>query len=92
MNDNIEYFEKRVNKDVIEVSARLEVEYINNKYNMELPLSDSYETLGGLIFNRIEYIPNEEEIIIIDDYKIKIKEATSSKIEKILISKNINEE
>ena len=59
---------------------------------MELPLSDSYETLGGLIFNKIEYIPNEEEIIIIDDYKIRIKEATSSKIEKILISKNINEE
>ena len=91
-HDNVEYFEKRVNKDVIEVSARLEVEYINNKYNMELPLSDSYETLGGLIFNKVEYIPNEEEIIIIDDYKIKIKEATSSKIEKILISKNINEE
>lgn len=91
-HDNVEYFEKRVNKDVIEVSARLEVEYINNKYNMELPLSDSYETLGGLIFNKIEYIPNEEEIIIIDDYKIRIKEATSSKIEKILISKNINEE
>ena len=91
-HDNVEYFEKRVNKDVIEVSARLEVEYINNKYNMELPLSDSYETLGGLIFNKIEYIPNEEEIIIIDVYKIKIKEATSSKIEKILISKNINEE
>ena len=91
-HDNVEYFEKRVNKDVIEVSARLEVEYINNKYNMGLPLSDSYETLGGLIFNKIEYIPNEEEIIIIDDYKIKIKEATSSKIEKILISKNIQEE
>ena len=91
-HDNVEYFEKRINKDIIEVSARLEVEYINNKYKMELPLSDSYETLGGLIFNKIEYIPNEEEIIIIDDYKIKIKEATSSKIEKILISKNINEE
>ncbi len=91
-HDNVEYFEKRVNKDIIEVSARLEVEYINNKYKMELPLSDSYETLGGLIFNKIEYIPNEEEIIIIDDYKIKIKEASSSKIEKILISKNINEE
>ena len=91
-HDNVEYFEKRINKDIIEVSARLEVEYINNKYKMELPLSDSYETLGGLIFNKIEYIPNEEEIIIIDDYKIKIKEATSSKIEKILISKNLKEE
>ena len=67
-HDNLEYFEKKINKDLIEVSARLEVEYINNKYKMELPLSDSYETLGGLIFNKIEYIPNEEEIIIIDDY------------------------
>ena len=91
-HDNIEYFEKRINKDIIEVSARLEVEYINNKYKMKLPLSDSYETLGGLIFNKIEYIPNEEEIIIIDNYKIRIKEATSSKIEKILISKNLKEE
>ena len=91
-HDNLEYFEKKINEDVIEVSARLEVEYINNKYKMELPLSDSYETLGGLIFNEIEYIPNEEEIIIINDYNIKIKEATSSKIEKIIISKNIKEE
>lgn len=91
-HDNVEYFEKRINKDTIEVSARLEVEYVNNKYNMELPLSDSYETLGGLIFNKIEYIPNEEEKIIINEYKIIIKGATSSKIEKIVITKNIEEE
>ena len=91
-HDNVEYFEKRINKDTIEVSARLEVEYVNNKYKMELPLSDSYETLGGLIFNKIEYIPNEEEKIIINEYKIIIKGATSSKIEKIVITKNIEEE
>ena len=91
-HDNLEYFEKSINKDTIEVSARLEVEYINNKYKMTLPLSDSYETLGGLIFNETEYIPNEEEEIIIDEHKIIIKEATSSKIEKILITKNITEE
>ena len=64
----------------------------SNKYKMTLPLSDSYETLGGLIFNETEYIPKEEEIIIINGYKIIIKEATSSKIEKILITKNIQEE
>ena len=91
-HDNVEYFEKRINKDTIEVSARLEVEYVNNKYKMKLPLSDSYETLGGLIFNKIEYIPNEEEKIIINEYKIIIKGATSSKIEKIVITKNIEEE
>jgi len=91
-HDNIEYFEKNINKDTIEVSARLEVEYINNKYKMTLPLSDSYETLGGLIFNKTEYIPNEEEEILINEYKITIKEATSSKVEKILITKNLKEE
>ena len=91
-HDNVEYFEKNINKDTIEVSARLEVEYINNKYKMKLPLSDSYETLGGLIFNKTEYIPNEEEEIIINEYKIIIKEATSSKVEKILITKNLKEE
>ena len=91
-HDNVEYFEKNINKDTIEVSARLEVEYINNKYKMTLPLSDSYETLGGLIFNKTEYIPNEEEEILINEYKITIKEATSSKVEKILITKNLKEE
>jgi len=91
-HDNVEYFEKRINTDTIEVSARLEVEYVNNKYKIELPLSDSYETLGGLIFNKIEYIPNEGEEIIINEYKIIIKGASSSKIEKILITKNIEEE
>ena len=91
-HDNVEYFEKKINKDTIEVSARLEVEYINNKYKTNLPLSDSYETLGGLIFNKIEYIPNVEEIIIVNEYKIIIKEATSSKVEKILITKNLQEE
>ena len=91
-HDSIDYFEEKINNDTIEVSARLEVEYINNKYKMTLPLSDSYETLGGLIFNETEYIPKEEEIIIINEYKIIVKEATSSKIEKILITKNIQEE
>lgn len=91
-HDSIDYFEEKINNDTIEVSGRLEVEYINNKYKMTLPLSDSYETLGGLIFNETEYIPKEEEIIIINGYKIIIKEATSSKIEKILITKNIQEE
>jgi len=91
-HDNVEYFEKSINEDTIEVSARLEVEYINNKYKMTLPLSDSYETLGGLIFNKTEYIPNEEEEILINEYKIIIKEATSSKVEKILITKNFKEE
>ena len=91
-HDSIDYFEEKISNDTIAVSGRLEVEYINNKYKMTLPLSDSYETLGGLIFNETEYIPKEEEIIIINGYKIIIKEATSSKIEKILITKNIQEE
>ena len=91
-HDNLEYFEKSIDKYTIEVSARLEVEYINNKYKWELPLDDSYETLGGLIFDKTENIPSEGEEIIVNDYKIKIKEATSSKIKKIVIIKNIKEE
>ena len=91
-HDNLEYFEKSIDEYTIEVSARLEVEYINNKYKWELPLDDSYETLGGLIFDKTENIPSEGEEIIVNDYKIKIKEATSSKIKKIVIIKNIKEE
>ena len=81
--------------DIWEALERTAPIWMDRYYN-----PDKYSVLEALTIpaqspeytDKIEYITNEEEIIIIDDYKIRIKEATSSKIEKILISKNINEE
>lgn len=86
-HDNYDYYEKKISENLFEFSARLEIEYLNKKHNLDLPESDSYDTLGGLIVFNKEEIPNIDDEIIIDKYSIKITEATSSKIEKVLLKK-----
>lgn len=86
-HDNYDYYEKKISENLFEFSARLEIEYLNKKHNLDLPESESYDTLGGLIVFNKEEIPNIDDEIIIDKYSIKITEATSSKIEKVLLKK-----
>ncbi len=86
-HDNYDYYEKKISENLFEFSARLEIEYLNKMHNLDLPESESYDTLGGLIVFNKEEIPNTDDEIIIDKYSIKITEATSSKIEKVLLKK-----
>lgn len=67
-------------------SARLDVEFINEKYNLEIPESDSYSTLGGFIVNHTKEIPQNEEKIRIENYEITIHSASSKKIELVKLS------
>lgn len=61
-------------------SARLDVEYLNEKYNLDILENDSYGTLGGYIVNTTKEIPEKEEIIAIDNFQFEIQEATNTKI------------
>ncbi|MCU0350779.1 MAG: hemolysin family protein [Flavobacterium sp.] len=62
-------------------SARLDVEFINQKYGIEIPESDSYSTLGGFIVHNTNEIPQKEEKITISNYEITIHSASNKKIE-----------
>tara|TARA_Y100000591_G_scaffold333233_1_gene374852 strand:- start:1368 stop:2618 length:1251 start_codon:yes stop_codon:yes gene_type:complete len=86
-HDNYDYYEKKISENLFEFSARLEIEYLNKMHSLNLPESESYDTLGGLIVFNKEEIPNIDDEIIIDKYSITITEATSSKIEKVLLKK-----
>ena len=90
-HDNYDYFEKKIDENTYEFSARLEIEYLNKTYDLNLAESESYDTLGGLIVFNQEQIPKIEDEILIDEYLIKITEASSSKIEKVILKKNIQE-
>jgi CBS domain containing-hemolysin-like protein len=68
------------------LSARLEVEYLNEKYNFEIPESDSYSTLGGFIVNYTKEIPLNEEKINIENFEIIIHSASNKKIELVRFS------
>ena len=67
-------------------SARLDVEYLNEKYNLEIPESDSYSTLGGFIVNYTKEIPINDEKINIENFEIIIHSASNKKIELVRLS------
>ena len=84
-HDNIEHYEKQIEEDLFEFSARLEVDYINQNYGIDLPENPLYETLGGLIVHIQEEIPKKGTIISIENYQLEIKEVSSTKIEMVLL-------
>ena len=86
-HDNYDFYEKQISEDAYEFSSRLEIEYLNKTYNLKLPESESYDTLGGLIVFNKEEIPKIGDKILIDKYSIEILHATSSKIEKVVLKK-----
>lgn len=87
-HDNEDLIEEQHEESVYTFSGRQEIEYINNEYNLDLPESDEYETLAGLIVTVHEDFPSEGEVIEIDDFHFEILECSNSKIEKIKIIKN----
>jgi len=62
-------------------STRLDVEYLNETYKLEIPEEDSYGTLGGFIVNFTKGIPQKGDKITIENFHFVIKEATNKKIE-----------
>ena len=87
-HDQIDHIEKVISKNKYEFSTRLEVDYINQNYQLGIAENELYETLGGwIVFNTAE-IPDKNEIITIDNYRVTILEASSTKIEKIFLELN----
>ena len=73
--------EMQVAPDQFMFSARLDVAYLNEKYDLAIPENDSYGTLGGYIVHSTNEIPEKAEIIPIDGFQFEIVEATNTKIE-----------
>lgn len=89
--DSIARVEQQLDDDSFLLSARLEVDYLNQKYDLSLPESEFYETLAGMIAYHIGEIPEKGEVIEIPPYQIKIKKVSATKIEEIVLSKLENE-
>ena len=61
-------------------SARLEVDYLNEKYKLSLPESENYETLGGLVVAINESIPSKNEEVSIENYRFLVEEVADNKV------------
>ena len=84
-HDHVALFEKQIDKGLYEFSARMEVDYINQNYDLDLPENEFYETLGGLIVYLKEEIPSKGTLIEIENYELEIKEVSSTKIERVIL-------
>ncbi|WP_282071584.1 hemolysin family protein [Polaribacter atrinae] len=82
-HDTQEFLEKRISETEFNFSARLEVDYLNEEYSLNIPKSEAYETLGGFIIEQTESIPMENEVVDIEDFEIKILKMSSAKIEEV---------
>ena len=80
-HDSLKFLEKKLDLNSFLFSARLGVDYLNNKYKLQIPQSDQYETLGGFIVHHIQDIPTNGEVLKIYNYKFIIREVTNTKIE-----------
>lgn len=76
---------KKVSDDEYILAGRLEIDFLNQEYFLNLPQSDEYETLAGLILNHHQSIPEIKEQINIDRFTFTILEATGSRIDKVLL-------
>ncbi len=76
-----ELIEKKVNENTYIFSARLDVEYLNQEYKLNIPEDDSYGTLGGFIVNTSKEIPQKGDEIRVDHFHFTIEEATNTKID-----------
>ena len=90
-HDSIALIEEELGEGHYKFSARLEVDYLNETYKLNLEESENYETLGGLIVNHTEEIPDQGETVEIEDYIFTILEVSSTKIELVEV-KNLSED
>ena len=75
--------EKTVDDNTFVFSARLEIDYLNDNYKLDLPVSDDYETLAGMILHYCESIPEVGEVLEIGNYKVKILKASHMKLDEV---------
>ena len=80
-HDTTNYIAKKLNENEYILSARLEIEKLNEMFGLELPENDDYLTLGGLILHHYQSFPKLHELITLDRFQFKIIKMETTKIE-----------
>ena len=86
-HDTPEFIEKQISDTEFVFSARIEIDYINEKYNLGIPESEEYDTLAGFIIYNYENIPKQNTNIVIEPFNIRILKVSATKIELIQLKK-----
>jgi len=82
-HDSPTLLEKQISEDEFVFSGRCEVDYLNEKYQLNLPQSNDYETLSGLIVHHCEDIPETKEEISMEGFRFIVLSVDQTRIEKV---------
>ena len=91
-HDNTNYVAKRLKDGDYLLSARLEVDNVNEMFDLDLPESDEYMTISGLILHEYQSFPKLNEVIRVGRFEFKILKSTMTKIELVKLHVNSKEE
>lgn len=75
--------EKQLSENEFQLSARLEIDYVNDTYGLHLPEDEEYETLAGLIIHHLQRIPQRDELLRINGYLLRVTKVSENKIEEV---------
>ena len=87
-HDSSNYVCKKVSENEYVLSGRLEIERVNETFDLKLPESDDYLTVGGLILDRYQSFPKLHETVKIGQYDFKIIKVSATKIELVRLKVN----
>ena len=85
-HDQEEFIHKELKENVFLFSGRLEIDFINEKYRLKLPVKEDYETLSGMIVSFAETIPKRMETFKIENYELLVLEVDDTKISKVQLT------
>ena len=85
-HDSNKYVAKKTGDNEYLLSARLEIDKVNDMFGLDLPEDDDYKTVGGYILNSYQSLPKLNEVINIDHYSFKVIKSTMTKIELVKLT------
>lgn len=87
-HDRRKLIARKTGENTYELSGRMEIERINEMFDLDLPESDDYQTIAGYIVNRLEVIPNQGEKHNIDQFTVNITKKSGARLELITLTVN----
>ena len=84
-HDKDNLLEEKLSETQYRFSARIEIDHINEQYNLNIPESEDYETLGGLVLYELANIPEKNSKLKIKGFTFVVEEVTDRRIETIIV-------
>ena len=82
-HDMEEITDKQLSKNQYQLFARLDIEVVNKKYGLDLPESDEYETIAGLILHHLAEIPKQDDVIELEEFQFTIIKVNDTAIQEV---------